>query len=233
MGARLGMAEELVELLLDTWRDRGLQPLGLGVRLRPTEPDDLGQEPLAQGVAPEDPVRRGPAGRRQLELAPLRERDEAIAGEAAEHLAGGLRAHAELPGDLRGGDPGTVAGHDPEREEVLLRGAGEVARRLVPALAAESSGPGHALDLVAPRAAQATPTIHAAASSAPSANADCGAPPAPTTSRNAVTGTSARSTPIVPPTNRRASGGRSSSRPRIAAWASHGSRLSDPPQSAE
>ena len=56
--ARLRVPEQVVKLLLDARRDGCLQPLRFRVRLRPAEPDDLGEQPLAQGVAPEDAVGR-------------------------------------------------------------------------------------------------------------------------------------------------------------------------------
>ena len=71
-------------------RDRRLEPLGLDVRFGPAEADDLGEQPLAQGVAPEDPVRRRPAGRRQDEDAALGLDDEPVGDEPTEHLARGL-----------------------------------------------------------------------------------------------------------------------------------------------
>jgi GNAT superfamily N-acetyltransferase len=105
VGAGLGMAEELIELGLDPWGDRGLEALGLDIGLRPAEPDDLGQQPLAQCVAPEDSVRGGAAGLRELQLAALGEVDEPVGGEPLEHLARGLRGHPELPRDLGRRDP--------------------------------------------------------------------------------------------------------------------------------
>ena len=78
-------------------------------------------------MAAEDPVGGGPAGGRQVELAAFGLGDEPVGDEPAEHLAGRLGGDAEVAGDLRRGDPRAVAGHHPQREQVLLGGRGEVA----------------------------------------------------------------------------------------------------------
>ena len=110
------------------------------------------EEPLQERVAPEDGVGRGPAGRREEQLAPLPLGDEAVGPEAPDHLAGGLRRDADLAGDVGGRDAAAVAGGDAQREEVLLGGAGEVGR----------GAAGHAVIL--PRAARpgSRPTSRAA-----------------------------------------------------------------------
>src|SRR4051812_10389613 len=127
VGARLGMAEELVELGLETRRHRCLESLRLVIRLGPTEPDDLRQEPLAERVSPEDPVRRGSASRREPQLAARGAVDQSLRAEASEHLARGLSGDAEPPRDLCRADVGVVVRERAHREEVLLRRAREIA----------------------------------------------------------------------------------------------------------
>ena len=126
--ARLGVPEHLVEARLHPRRDRALEAHRLVVRLGPAEADDLRQQPFEQGMPAEDAVRRGSAGRGQVQLATPGLGDEAVGDEPAEHLAGGLRGHAEVPRDLRGRDPTAVRGpgHHPQRQQVLLRGRRQV-----------------------------------------------------------------------------------------------------------
>ena len=126
--ARRRVAEHLVEPGLDARREGALEPGRLLVGLRPAEPDDGRQQPLEQGVAAEDRVGRGPAGEVSTRSRPSVWLDEPVGDEPAEHLARGLGRDAEMAADLGGPDMGAVAGHHPQGEQVLLRGAGEVVR---------------------------------------------------------------------------------------------------------
>ena len=67
--ARLGVAQQLVELRLDPRRQRALEAHRLDVALRPRQPHDRGQQPLEQRVAAEDRVGGGAAGGGQDEAA--------------------------------------------------------------------------------------------------------------------------------------------------------------------
>ena len=149
-------------------------------------------------------------GRRQLQLAALGERDEAVVDEPAEHLARRLRADAELPGDLRRGDPRAVAGHDPQREQVLLRGAGEVApsARCRPSPRGRRSWRVPRRDASPPRSA----ARRRRRSTRPRAGRRARTPPAARRRRRPRAGTRSPgrapgARPSVPPTNSRASGG--------------------------
>jgi hypothetical protein len=64
-----------------------------------------------------------------MEVATLGVGDQAIGQEPTEHLAGRLGRHAQVAGDLGGGDPPGVvdAGHDAQGEEILLGGRRQVA----------------------------------------------------------------------------------------------------------
>ena len=120
--AGLGVTEHLVEAGLDAGRDRTLETHRLVVGFGPAEPDDRGQQPLEQGVTPEDPVGGRSAGRGQAQVAALGVLDEAVGDQPPEHLARGLGRDPKVAGDLGGRDlTGLVgAAHDPQREQVLL-----------------------------------------------------------------------------------------------------------------
>ncbi len=124
--ARLGVAQQLVELGFDARRERALEPHRLDVALRPREADDRGQEPLEQRVAAEDRVRRRTTRRGQLEAPARRGLDEAVRREPAAHLAGGLGRHADVAAELGGGGDPAVGTHHAQREQVLLRGGRDV-----------------------------------------------------------------------------------------------------------
>ena len=124
--AGLGMAEHLVEAGLDPRRDRALQPGRLLVRLGPAEPDHRGQQPLEQCVATEDRVGGRAAGVGQDELPTVALVDEAVGGEAAEHLARRLGRDAHPAGHLGGLHVRSVARHHAQRQEVFLGRRGQV-----------------------------------------------------------------------------------------------------------
>src|SRR5215210_2792402 len=110
-------------------------------------------------MTPEDAVRCRATRRGQTQSARVRELDEPVGPEPPEHLRCGLGAHAEVAADLRRRRAATVAGHHPERQEVLLRGRRQVARVVAP----------HP-ETVRDRRTSATetPTSHAIASVTPS-----------------------------------------------------------------
>ena len=122
VGTGRRMAQHLVEAGLDPRRDRALEPGRLLVGLRPAEPHDRAEQPLDERVAPEDRVGGRPARAGQDELPAVGLVDEAVRAEPPEHLAGGLGRDAHPTGDLGSLDVGAVAGHHPQRQQVLLRG---------------------------------------------------------------------------------------------------------------
>jgi hypothetical protein len=73
-------------------------------------------------VAAEDRVRGSPTGAGQHELAAIGLVDEPVGAEPPEHLARGLGRDAHAAGDLGGLHVRAVAGHHPQRQQVLLRG---------------------------------------------------------------------------------------------------------------
>ena len=156
--ARLGMAEQLVELRLDARRDRALEPLASTSRLGPAEADDRGEQPLEQRVAAEDRVRRRPPGGRSG-----RGRGPSAGStrpSAASRRNISLAAWVVTPSvaaDLGGGRPGAVGGHHAQREQVLLGGRRDVGG-VVPAL--QPPGVRAGRSAASPQAAggRATPT---------------------------------------------------------------------------
>src|SRR5205085_10324003 len=93
---------------------------------RPAKADDGREEPLEERVAAKDRVRCCTAGVGEDQVAPVGLPNEAVGAETPEHLARCLGRDAEVTGDLGGFHVRPVAGHDAEREEILLRGAREV-----------------------------------------------------------------------------------------------------------
>ncbi len=77
-------------------------------------------------MATEDGVGGRSPGDGQQELASVGLVDEPVGREAAEHLRARLVADPEPAGDLGRGHPRAVAGHDPEGQQVLPGGAGEI-----------------------------------------------------------------------------------------------------------
>ena len=110
------VAEHLVEAGLDPGRDGALEAHRLVVRLGPAETDDRGQQPLEERVPPEDAVRGGPAGGRQVELAAVGD-----GRRARPRRAGGTSRWRPGWSPRHGGRPGRrylvrlrAAGHDAE-----------------------------------------------------------------------------------------------------------------------
>ena len=124
--AGLRVAEQLVELGLDARRERALEAHRLDVALRPGQPHDGGEQPLEQRVAAEDRIGGRAPGGREHEPATRGRLEQPVGREAAAHLAGGLRGHADMAAELGGGGHAPVGAHHAQGEEVLLGGGADV-----------------------------------------------------------------------------------------------------------
>ena len=89
MGVELGTPEELEDPLLHPLRHHVLEPFGLVVHLVPAVAEHLDQEHLEQAVVPHQLEGDLPALAGQLLAAVAVVLDQALGGEAGDHLADG------------------------------------------------------------------------------------------------------------------------------------------------
>ncbi len=124
--------EELVDPVGDAVAEGVLEVMGLLIGLRPAEPDDLGEQPLGERVAPERALRGRATRIGQVQVSGLLvDAHEVLADETRDHLAHRGRAVPHPLGEPRRDDRLPLGLHVAHGHQVLGRGFRRLGRVVV------------------------------------------------------------------------------------------------------